>query len=300
MLGAVALTLVAFGARPADPARAEPTLAVARHEELRERAGAAAASLPGLRRELRAALELARRGSARIVAGETQPGPALAAAAERLDAARPAAERADDAVRALLGTAAAVGSTDAPGTLEDATPAALAGVAEQLRGTTNAADEFSQNRHEAEAVVVAFGEALAAMDRDDPHGAVEAIGRAAGHLEAVAAWEPEAGLPTLRFWLETMTALLDASRRAAQAAAGGDREAAARAVRDWEAAAEDAHRADVALGIALAEGGNLVAAAPLRRLAAALSEVDAAEGQVASLVHLDSARSLSEQAGTTR
>ena len=300
MLGAVVLTLVAFGARPADPAEADPTLAGARREELTERASGAAASLTDLHRDLRAALELARRGSARIVAGEMQPGPALAAAAQRVDAARPVAERADDAVRALLGTAAAAGSSDAPEALQDATPAALAGVAGQLRGTTDAADEFSQNRREAEAVVVAFGEALAAMDRDDPRAAVDAIERAAGHLEAVATWETEAGLPTLGFWLETMNALLDASRRAAQAALAGDREAAAAAVRDWEAAAEDAHRADLALGIALAEGGNLVAAAPLRRLAAALSEVDEAEGHVASLVHLDSARLPGEQAGTTR
>jgi hypothetical protein len=196
--------------------------------------------------------------------------------------------------------AAAVGSSSSPAALDHATPAALAGIAEQLRGTTDAADAFSANRRDAEAVVAAFGEALAAMHRQDPRRALEAIEQAAGHLEDVAAWEPEAGLPTLRFWVDTMEALLDASRRAVQAALAGDRDAAAAAVRDWEAAAADAHQADVALGVAIAEGGSLVTAAPLQRLAAALAEVNEAEGEVASLVHLEDARSPGEQAAMAR
>ncbi|HEX2221237.1 MAG TPA: hypothetical protein VHK06_01810, partial [Candidatus Limnocylindria bacterium] len=175
-------------------------------------------------------------------------------------------------------------------------PGALSGIAAQLRDSAAAAETFAARRRDAEATVRAFADALDAIERRRPREALRAADRAEARLEAVAAWERASRLVTLRFWLDTMGALLDASRRAAQATLDGDSAEAAAAVRDWRAAAEEAHRADVALGVAIAEGGSSVTAPPLQRLARALAELDEAQTLVASLVHPSTARSPSGRA----
>src|SRR5919108_3769866 len=88
---------VTFAMRPADPALADPPATVARMARVMTLAAAADERLAELEERLRAAVDAARPGGARIISGEEDPGPELVSAADgggapggKADAARAA------------------------------------------------------------------------------------------------------------------------------------------------------------------------------------------------------------------
>jgi hypothetical protein len=273
LLGAV------LAARPAEASLADPTLEAARQRELGSRAATAVDFLSALQERLLPAREAARDGSARIVDGDERPTGALLDAAARLEGAADAARDAALAMDRLRGTAASV----RPELVVPLTPSPveLMEIAAQLRDAADAAGPFVERRWASERVLERLAAALEALEGDDPQSALGALAAARRSREALAAWDPAP--VTLPLWLETTDHLIGAARDIARATLAGDAVAARRAGRAYAAAAEDAHRADVSLGLSLAETGSGLTATPLRRLATALAAIEVARGQVASV-----------------
>jgi hypothetical protein len=256
-----------LAARPAGAAAADPTAEAGRVVTLRAVAADADRSLEELALQLQAAIEAGRTGSALIIDGEQDPGPAFedAAAAAR-SAADLALTAASDAAH-LQGVMAAV----APplGQLPAGPGADVATIAEQLAATGEVGGPFVERRLAADATLAALGEALEALDRDDPQAALAALEGATESLRTVATWpEPPTVLP---FWLRTTGALIKAARAIARATIVQDPAAAAAAARAYQRAAERARRADTALALAISEVGSSLAVTPMRRLADALA-----------------------------
>jgi len=101
-------------------------------------------------------------------------------------------------------------------------------------------------------------------------------------LAAIRAWK--ADLVTLPLWIATAGRLLTALRAGSAALIAGDAGALAKARLEFAAAAVEARRADLALGIAIAEGGSSIADPALRGLAEALGEVQRSGDAVASVM----------------
>lgn len=240
---------------------------------------AASIALERLHLALEGATAAGREGTAATVSGDGDPGPALSTAADRLDAARGPAGVALAAVGRAAGTAAAEGFSLPALSVG---PADLGVIVGQLRGAAVPATAFASNRRHAERTVAELGSALAALERGDPQAALEAADRADGELAAVRAWKAE--LVTLPLWIKTMGELLVAVRRGSDALLSDDPTALAAARRQFAAAAVEAHRADVALGIAMAEGGSAIADPALRGLAHATAEVERSAEVVASVL----------------
>jgi hypothetical protein len=275
---ALALGMI-LAAGPAGAA-VDPGIAASRRASLRAVATVDDHRLADLIAGLQAAVDAGRRGSARIIDGDTPPGQDLQDAAA---AARAAVQLALPSSRAdvvLDGTMASVQpETPLPG---GPTSAQLIGIDTQLLGAASAAEPFVQRRMAAAETVDALARALAALEGDRPHAALRALERAKAARAIVAAWDnPPTVLP---FWLDTTGSMLSAARRIARATMAGDKEAAGRAGRDYQDAALDARRADTALALAISESGASLASTPLARLADALEAATARRAAMASVL----------------
>jgi hypothetical protein len=281
-MGAALLLGVLLCLRPAMADTADPTLAAARADVLRQLAAEDDDRLAALMGELKAAVAAGRRGSARIIAGKVDPGADLETAADAAARAAPlalASERADAALDgALPSLAPGLGSLPAGPTSGE-----LVGIEDQLRTAAAASIPFVERRHAAEATLAGMRDALAALKADRPAAALDALEYATAARRTVAAWpSPPTVLP---FWLDTTGAMLSAVRRIAIATSEGDVAAAERAGRTYRRAAQDARRADTALALAISESGAAIASTPLGRLADVLGEASARRAAVASVLH---------------
>lgn len=284
----IGLTVVALlggviGQRDADPMGADPPGAVDAERALRRRAQDADIALASLAERLMVALAAGRRGAGRTVAGTASPSGQLEQAATDVADAAGALSATSDALAALRGAAEVAGVASVPPA--PVTPDELASIAAQLRASAEPAADLAAHRMEAETVVAALGDALAALDTDDPEAAAAAIERGMAAHAAVVAWEAQ--LVTLPIWIETSGLLLGALGDLAAATLAGDAAAARDAADRYAAAADEGRRADQALGIALAEGGAAITDVPLRRLAAVLERIDDARAALVPILHPD-------------
>jgi hypothetical protein len=270
-----------LAARPGGASSADPSREAERQAWLQASARRADTALEHLQAGLASAVDAARRGAALVVSGQDPPAAALNEAADTLDASTDAATAAIGAVARVRGTLACVRPSAAalPGDIDAIQD--LAGIAVQLRESASAAGPLVERRQAAESTLAALGDALAALDRDDPQAALPHLDVADAALEQAAAWEEPPR--SLAYWLETIGAMLAGARGVADAALAGDAAAEARAAAAYRAAAEQAARADGALELAIAESGSAVTVTPLRRLADALAVVTALRASLASV-----------------
>jgi antitoxin (DNA-binding transcriptional repressor) of toxin-antitoxin stability system len=267
-----------FGQRPATAEQAAPQDVNAAHAAYRQRAGAALDALVALANALEPGREAARRGSARIVAGDDSPGPPLREAAGRLEAAVDEADALAARLSAVRGSTAADGS-------EPATPVNgrdLRSIASQLRDSATAGEEFATMRHRAAEVGTALDAALRALEAGDTAAAANELGGARERYDVLAAWDP--GLVTLPIWLDTTGRLLDAVDDLLAAVDAGDPDAVTAAGEAVAAIGEEAREADVALSLAVSEGGGAIARTPLERLAGVLRRLDDARRELMLIV----------------
>jgi len=281
LLGIGALGLL-LGLRPADAAAADPPLAMARRAAATAAAQEASAALDGVAGVVNAARDAARSGSALIIDGTDPPAPPLLSAAAALEGGAGSATLAVHRVELLRGILAAVvpAAAEPPPAL---TAAELLSIAGQLRQAAPVATAFVERRHAAEMTLAELGAALAALTRDEPERASEAIGRARAARETVAAWEEPP--PELNVWLQTTGDMLTAAQQIADAVRAGDDAAASVAGDAYAAAAQRAGGADRALALSIAEAGSAITLAPLQRLARAADRVQAVHDWVASVLH---------------
>lgn len=272
---------VVFAARPADPSLADRPGSLEREAYLQSAVRDADAAWTELQAQLAAARTPAREGAALIVDGDEAPEPSLEAAADLLDEAGVAAIEAGAAARRLRGILASVRPGSEAAVPQLPTAGDLASIASQLRAAADAADPFLERRHAATETLTALGSALAALADDDLDAAQRHLASAAAARQVLADWERPPR--TLDLWLETTGAMIGAAQGIADAARAGDEAAARRAADDYAAAAADAQRADVSLGLSLSETGAGLTMTPLRRLADALAVVDEARAQAAGL-----------------
>ena len=249
------------------------------------RAVDAEAALGDLERALVPAVETARRGAARIVAGDVSPAdPLLRAAAAVEGAEGPAAEvrtalaRLDAARRAREPSAPT--AVDAPLVAGE-----LSSIADQLEATAQAGEDFAAMRRRADEVTRALEAALVALEDGDLAAAEVAVDAARRNHVAIAAWE--VGLVTLPVWVETTDAMIAAMEAIVNATRAGNAEAAREAAEAFAALDEEAGVAERALRIAVSEGGAAVAAVALGRLADALASVREARAQMAAILQTE-------------
>ncbi len=283
MLGlAAALALgVLLSARPAVASPGVDPTQAAREAHLRAVAADADAAWSELERQLDSARDAARQGAALVVEGDAAPQEALGLAADRIEQAEPIAARATSAARRLRGTLASVRPGRETAIPQLPTAGDLAGIARQLRSAGDAAGPFLERRHAAEATLQELRRALAALEGNDLDAASQALDSAAASRDVLAEWpEPPA---TLGLWLETTGTMIGAAGEIVEAARAGDAAAAQRAADAYAAAAGDAHRADVSLGLSLSETGAGLTGTPLRRLADALAVIEGARAEAGSL-----------------
>jgi hypothetical protein len=279
-IGAAVLFGAVLAFRPAGAA-GDPTVASERVAALRAEAAGATSRVDALIAQLQAALDAGRRGSALVVDGDESPR------ADLEEAARLLADASDEAARAGAATDRVNGMLAAVAPERDRLPAGpasalLPGIAAQFTAAAEAAGPFVARRRATTATLDALADALAALDADDPRGALTALDRADAELETVREWQdPPAVLP---FWLETTGELISAARRIAVASLAGNPDAVARAAERYARAAGEARRADTALAIAIAESGSSLAATPLGLLAAALEAATAQQRALAGIV----------------
>jgi hypothetical protein len=268
---AVALLGAILAARPAGGA-GDPTIAAERAALLHQEAAEATSRVDALIDRLQAALDAGRRGSALVIDGDESPRAHLTEAAAGVDSASDEAALAAAAAARVDGIRAAVAPRRGalpPGPSATLFPA----ISGQFAAAAEAADPFVARRQATDQTLAALGDGLAALEGDDPRGALADIDRADEALGAVRDWEdPPTVLP---FWLDTTGELLSAARRIANASLAGDADAVARAAARFARAADDANRADTALAIAMAESGSSLAATPLQLLADALEAATA-------------------------
>lgn len=279
-IGAVASGLLAAAVVVALPGDAGPGPRIAADRLVDARAGQAADALAALDDALAPALDAARRGAARIVAGDAAPGPELRDAAALVTASEPSARAAAEALEAL-GTARRARSPGAEPIEVPLEPAALPSLAGQLTSTAEAGDAFAAMRSRAESVTPSLADALAALDANDLGRAERLTAQAREDHDAVRDWEVD--LVTLPVWIGTTDAMIGAMERIVAATRDGDAAAAREAAEDFVALDADAAEADRALRIALSEGGAAVSAPALGRLADAVAAVRQARFALAAM-----------------
>lgn len=278
LLSAIAATVVVGAGVGAGAPR--PEIEIGARRLVADRAQRADAALALLETALGPAVDAARIGAARVVAGDESPGPLLQQAADLIAAAEGPSGEARRAVAALEEARRAW--MPQAGTLEQATDAGeLGSIAAQLGASAAAANEFAVMRRRALAVAATLQAALAALDAGDVAAARPLVARARDDHEAVEAWEVE--LVTLPVWTETSDGMIGAVERIMSATDAGDRDAAQQAASDFAALSDDGATADRALRIAMGEGGSAVTAAPLGRLASVLSAIGELRGTLASV-----------------
>lgn len=265
--GTVTLAIIA-GLGPGAP---RPEVEVGARRLVAERADRYEQALAALGAELAAAVEEARAGAARMVAGARPPDPALNRAAVLTARAEQRAARARAALAELQAAHRAWRPDEEPpdAPLERGE---LDSIAAQLTASAEAADEFVAMRERATTLTNLLRDALAALDAGDLAGARPLVAHARADHDAVAAWEVD--LVSLPVWLETTDEMIGAVERIVSATERSDAGAAAAAAAEFAALAGEAAQADRALRIAIGEGGSAVTAAPLGRLASALSSIE--------------------------
>jgi hypothetical protein len=281
-LAAVAVVAVVFGARPADQATADPARRAALQALAAEHAEAADLALRDVEDLLNAGMREASRGQSAVLGGDDDPEAILARAGLSFENAAGHLELARSAMDELSWTLRVL-DPDAPPPVLAPAPADLADLGARWRATGIPLAAQADLRQAAEATLGALGSGLAALDRDDPEAALAAFADAEASLEVVREAAAGAAVTTLPFWIGTVEALLDAAVDIALAAQAGDAEALAAAQAAYEAAADDAERADQALAIALGEAASRITASPSAMSADVLREVAEARAALAGL-----------------
>lgn len=272
-LMAVVLAGAVFSQRSPDPLTADPVGAASARAALATAEEDARHALAQLQSRVDAALAQGRMGAALTVAGADRPGPHLRAAA---DALQGGGQLLGPVVSALDRVAGQL-SVLAPGTAVprlELSAGEIDRVAAQLAASADAADAFRAMRDATQGTLAGLGEALAALEGGDPAAALDALDAADRERAAVEAWP--GSLATLPIWIETTGKLLAATRAMALAAQSGDVAAGRAAEAAYRAAAADAHQADLALSIAISQGGADVSGAALTSLAGLRDTVAAA------------------------
>lgn len=272
---ALLVSLAAFGGRSTDPAGELAARAL-----VVERAAAVVAAADALESSLEPAVDAARRGAARVVAGSEAPAPELVAAADRLRRAEPAAAELRGAARALDGALRAWRPDEASFEMR-LERGEIGSVASQLEATAATADEFAAMRRRSEGLAGSLETALAALEGGEIEEAERLAGLARTDHDALTAWENE--LLTLPVWIETTDAMIGDVETIIAATRAGDATAAAAAAAAFAARADEAATADRALRIAMSEGGGGVTAAPLGRLADILDRLRAMRTRAAAI-----------------
>jgi hypothetical protein len=279
----VLLLGVLLAGRPAAADAADPPTAASRLAVLRVAAERADHALFALLSELRIAVDAGRRGSALTVEGDRPPATDFESAADAAARAAVLAIPAEQTTISLNGTLAGVAPSfgNVPHGPQAVT---LERIGLQLTAAAQTSGPFVERRHAAADALAALADALAALGDDDATGALAALDRADAARATVADWpEPPSVLP---YWLHTTGGMLGAARRIAQATIEDDPGAAAQGGRAYRRAAEQAHRADIALALAMTESGAALASGPLRGLADALAAVIAQREAVAAVMRI--------------
>jgi hypothetical protein len=269
--GAVALIVVLGGGAP------RPEIARDANAAIVAAADDSLAAIDRLEAELAPALDAARMGGARVVAGESDPAEPLASASDGLVSAAPAATELRNALAQLEHARAALEPGAEPlTTAPDAEQ--LLSIAGQLASTADAGASFAEMRRGAESVSGSVVDALDAaadgrLDEADDHLAASLVA-----VDAVRDLEESA--PALTVWIGTADAMIGAVQELVDAVRTGDVERADAAQADFDAAAKGAAQADRALRIGLGETGNAISAVPLQRLAEVRVELRELEAAV--------------------
>ena len=279
-LGAVLLLGAVFSQRSPDARIADPARVAGIQETATHDRQAAATALGSLSAALQVALDEGRQGAALTVQTGAQPGSHLALAGERLERAEPLVTAARQALVRLAGDLELLGIGDPP--VLDLAAGNLGSIGAQLSGSAAAADAFRSMHLATRTTLEAIAAAISALDAKDVTGALADVDHAEASLATVRAWG--GALDTLPVWIDTVGRLAAAVRQLVQATRDHDLAAAEAAAALYRSAAAEANRADLALAIAVAEGGGSVSATPLASAANALRAVDAAVGDVDELV----------------
>jgi hypothetical protein len=269
--GAVALIVVLGGGAP------RPEIARDANAAIVAAADDSLEAIDRLDAELAPALDAARMGGARVVAGESDPAEPLVSASDGLVSAAPAATELGNAIAELGRARVALdpGAERLP-TAPDAEQ--LLSIAGQLASTADAGASFAEMRRGAESV---SGSVIDALDAAADGRLDEADDHLAASLVAVdAVRELEESAPALTVWIDTADAMIGAVQDLVDAIRTGDVERADAAQADFDAAAEGAAQADRALRIGLGETGNAISAVPLQRLAEVRVELNELEAAV--------------------
>jgi hypothetical protein len=267
---AVALIVTLGGGAPRPEIARDATAAIAAaSDETLE-------AIDRLEAELAPALEDARTGAARVVAGESDPAEPLAAAADGLVAAAPSATDLGNA-RAELEHARAAMRPEAEPLPPAPDAAQLGSIASQLAATAEAGASFAETRLGAESVSRNIVDALDAVAAGRPSEADDHLATSRVAVDAVR--ELEESAPALAVWIDTADAMIRAVQELVDAVRTTDPERADAARADFDAAAERAPQADRSLRIGLGETGSAISAVALQRLAevhVALRDLEAA------------------------
>ena len=279
-LAALVLIIVAFGARPSGAGADDPLRAARLTALARDQVAEADTALADVETALGQATGLARDGQAAILTGPDDPAVALSAAADGYESAADPVGRAQAALADLGWTLRALAPETEPPAL-DLQPDDVLDLSAQWRAAAPPSSALADTRRQCEATIDALNDALAALEANDPHAALGHVDRAEASLEIV---RPVADdLSTLPYWVDTVGALLDATRGIADAALAGDEAALAEAQAAYEEAAVNAHRADQALTIALGEAAARITGPASASSAEAQRAVAATRDQLAAL-----------------
>ena len=269
--GVVALIVVLGGGAP------RPEIARDANAAIVAAADDSLEAIDRLEAELAPALDAARMGGARVVAGESDPAVPLTSASEGLVSAGPAAVELRNAVAELERARLALdpGAERLPPAPD---PGQLLSIAGQLASTADAGASFAEMRRGAESFSASVVDALEAaaegrLDEADDH-----LATSLAAVDAVRDLEESA--PALTVWIDTADAMIGAVQELVDAVRTGDAERADAAQADFDAAAEGAAQADRALRIGLGETGNAISAVPLQRLAEVRVELGELEAAV--------------------
>lgn len=277
---AVMVIGLVFGARPSDLALADPVRLAHLTNLAAGQAAAADAALVHVDSVLTAATTQARRGQAAVLVGSRDPVELMNAAAASFEDASPPLTQAQAHLAALGWTVRALDPAAAVPTIT-LTPVDLMAVGAHWRAAGPPCAALANLRRQAEATLAALDDALATLEADDLPAALGAVDEAAASLAEVRAFDDE--LSTLAFWTATVEDLIEATRGIALAAMAGDAEALAAARAAYQAAADQAGRADQALTIALGEAASAATGASSAASAEALRAVGTARDALAGL-----------------
>jgi hypothetical protein len=282
-LACVVLLALLFGARSADSRVADPIRVAWLTDEAAAQARATDAALEAAETLMRDATDQARRGQAAVLGGPDDPTAAMEAAGLGFEAAATPLADVHAALVELGWTLRAIDPHE-PSPQLGLLPADLVAIGAQWLAAALPSAALTDMRRQAESTLEALDDGLASLDTNDPSAALEAMDRAPGHLEQVRDFNGQNGqLSTLGFWVDTVDALITATRDIALAAQAGDAAALAAAQAAYDAAATYAGRADQALTIALGEAATGITSPAAASSADALRAVRAARDSLAGL-----------------